>query len=92
MFSAFPSLADEIAHAVAEDIEGVRIGEDLGTEAATGGRHVDKFFRFFDNGTRFEGAAVFFGAEEEFHLLEIFIVFNAVTGGFETDGADGFAV
>ena len=43
-----PLSIQEVAHAVAEDVEGVRIRKYLRAEASTSGRHVDKFFRFFD--------------------------------------------
>ncbi len=82
----------EVAHAVAEDVEGVRIRKDLRAETSAGGRHADKLFRLLDDVARFESAVVFLCAEEEFDLLEIFVVFDTVTGGFETDGGDGSAV
>ena len=87
-----PLLVQEVAHAVAEDVEGVRIRKDLRAETAACGRHADEIGGLLENGTRFDGAAVLLRAEEEFHFLEIFVVFNAVSRGFEADGGDGPAV
>ncbi len=76
----------EIAHAIAEDVESVWIRKDFRAETSTSGRHADKLFRLCDDVARFESTVVFLRAEEESDLLKIFVVFNTVTSGFETDG------
>ena len=81
-----PLSIQEVAHAVAEDVEGVRIRKYLRAETSASGRHADKLFRLCDDVARFESTMIFLRAEKEFDLLEIFVVFNTVTSGFETDG------